>query len=91
MYADAVEAGALGGKLCGAGGGGFLLLFVPPRKRRLVRRALSNLLYVPMTFESLGSQITYFSEEAPYDQPVMDVTQIDTARTRIKAGELVPL
>ena len=42
MYDAAMEAGAMGGKLCGAGGGGFLLLFVPPRKRRMIRRALKD-------------------------------------------------
>ncbi|MFC1760949.1 kinase [Planctomycetota bacterium] len=66
MYDDARKAGALGGKLCGAGGGGFLLLFVPPRKRRLVQRALGRLLYVPIEFESLGSQITFYAPQEPY-------------------------
>ena len=66
MYDTAIKAGALGGKLCGAGGGGFLLMFVPPRKRRLVQRALSKLLYVPFQFENLGAQITYYAPEQPY-------------------------
>ena len=66
MYATALEAGAIGGKLCGAGGGGFMLLFVPPRKQRLVRQALKRLLYVPFRFETLGSQIILYASEEPY-------------------------
>ena len=66
MYDTALEAGAIGGKLCGAGGGGFMLLFVPPRKQRLVRQALKNLLYVPFRFETLGSQIILYAGEDPY-------------------------
>jgi D-glycero-alpha-D-manno-heptose-7-phosphate kinase len=66
MYDTALKAGAVGGKLCGAGGGGFLLLFVPPRKRRLVQRALNKLLYVPFHFETLGSQITLYANQEPY-------------------------
>ncbi len=66
MYATALEAGAIGGKLCGAGGGGFMLLFVPPRKQRLVRQALKSLLYVPFRFETLGSQIILYASEEPY-------------------------
>jgi D-glycero-alpha-D-manno-heptose-7-phosphate kinase len=63
MYDIAVKAGALGGKLCGAGGGGFLLLFVPPRKQRMVLRALQNLLHAPFRFETLGSHITLYANE----------------------------
>jgi len=66
MYDTALEAGAIGGKLCGAGGGGFMLLFVPPRKQRLVRQALKQLLYVPFRFETLGSQIILYAGEEPY-------------------------
>jgi D-glycero-alpha-D-manno-heptose-7-phosphate kinase len=66
MYATALETGAVGGKLCGAGGGGFMLLFVPPRKQRLVRQALKQLLHVPFRFETLGSQIILYASEDPY-------------------------
>ncbi len=61
IYDTAIKAGALGGKLCGAGGGGFMLLFVPPRRQRMVKEALKNLLYVPFHFETLGSQITLYA------------------------------
>ncbi len=63
MYDTALNAGALGGKLCGAGGGGFMLLFVPPRKQRIVRKALRDFLYVPFRFENLGSHITLYANE----------------------------
>jgi D-glycero-alpha-D-manno-heptose-7-phosphate kinase len=66
MYNTALKAGAIGGKLCGAGGGGFMLLFVPPRKQRIVKKALKEFLHVPFHFESLGSQITLYANQEPY-------------------------
>lgn len=62
-YARAKEAGALGGKVTGAGGGGFLLLFVPPARQPEVLDALPELLHVPFRFESTGSQIIFFDPE----------------------------
>lgn len=56
-YKTAILAGALGGKLLGAGGGGFLLLFVEPDKQERVRKHLSHLLEVPFKFENMGTQI----------------------------------
>ncbi|MBI2321132.1 MAG: kinase [Chloroflexi bacterium] len=66
MYQAARAAGALGGKLLGAGGGGFMLLFVRPSRQRAVRRALARLLHVPFTFEFLGSQIIFYDREQEY-------------------------
>jgi D-glycero-alpha-D-manno-heptose-7-phosphate kinase len=66
MYEHARAAGAIGGKLIGAGGGGFLLLFVPPDRREAVRRKLDSLIHVPFRFESSGSQIIFFDREAEY-------------------------
>jgi len=60
IYEEAINAGALGGKLLGAGGGGFVLFFVEPEFQSKVREKLRNLLYVPFKFESLGSQIIYY-------------------------------
>lgn len=57
LYERARAAGAVGGKLTGAGGGGFLLLFVPPRKRAAVLQALEQYIHVPFAFDSAGSQI----------------------------------
>ncbi len=66
VYEAALAAGALGGKLAGAGGGGFLLLFVPPDRQREVRTALNALTYVPFRFEYSGSQIIFYDLEEEY-------------------------
>lgn len=65
IYAAARQAGALGGKLLGAGGGGFMLLFARPADQPRIRARLKKLLYVPFSMESLGSQIVYY---APYTE-----------------------
>ncbi|MEI6493135.1 MAG: kinase [Verrucomicrobiota bacterium] len=65
-YALARGAGALGGKLLGAGGGGFLLVFAPPERRRHVEKALSHFLHVPFDFEPSGSQIVLYDPEQDY-------------------------
>lgn len=62
LYSRAREAGALGGKLVGAGGGGFMLFCVPPERQEAVREALSEVVWVPVKFEREGSKIIYFSE-----------------------------
>jgi D-glycero-alpha-D-manno-heptose-7-phosphate kinase len=56
-YRLALEAGAIGGKICGAGGGGFLLFIVPRLRHGPVRRALSDLCELPVGPEVHGSQI----------------------------------
>jgi len=66
IYNMARSAGAIGGKLTGAGGGGFMLLFVPPEKQLKVREKLSNLIYVPFKFEFFGSQIVFFNNQEDY-------------------------
>ena len=60
-YLKARQAGAIGGKLCGAGGGEFLMLFVPPEKQESVKAALHELLHVPFRFEFHGTQIVFNS------------------------------
>lgn len=60
IYASARKAGAIGGKLLGAGGGGFMLLFVEPEKQASVRQALHHLIHVPFQFEMTGSQVIYY-------------------------------
>ncbi len=60
-------AGAIGGKLTGAGGGGFLLLFVPPAQHQRVREALRRLLWLPFDFEFAGSQIIFYTHERDYE------------------------
>jgi len=66
IYQAAMEAGASGGKLLGAGGGGFMLFFAKPEKQRMVREKLGKLLYVPINFQNLGSQIVYYAPEQNY-------------------------
>lgn len=61
VYEIAIKVGALGGKLLGAGGGGCILFFVEPKNQSKVKEKLKNLLYVPLKFESLGSQIIYYA------------------------------
>lgn len=61
IYETARRAGALGGKICGAGGGGFLTLYVPPDRQPCVKEALKGLLLVPFRFETLGSHIVHYS------------------------------
>jgi D-glycero-alpha-D-manno-heptose-7-phosphate kinase len=68
LYDRAREAGALGGKLTGAGGGGFLLLFVDPENQLAVRQALGDRLHVPFRFETAGSQVIFYEPEADYDE-----------------------
>jgi len=63
MYQEAMDNGALGGKLSGAGGGGLLLLYVPLEKQKRVKKKLSKLLHIPFNFETHGSQIIHSSED----------------------------
>ncbi|WP_428939599.1 kinase [Fontivita pretiosa] len=66
LYHRARAAGAIGGKLTGAGGGGFLLLFVEPRRQDDVRAELTELIHVPFKFEFSGSQIIYYEPDQDY-------------------------
>jgi len=63
IYETATGAGALGGKLLGAGGGGFILLYVPKNRQKIVKEKLSKLIYVPFHFEQEGSRIVYFQPD----------------------------
>jgi D-glycero-alpha-D-manno-heptose-7-phosphate kinase len=62
IYQAGIDAGALGGKILGAGGGGFILFYVRAENRAMVLRALSNLLHVPFRFDTLGTQLIYYRE-----------------------------
>lgn len=63
VYQKAMQAGALGGKLLGAGGGGFLLFYVEPERQNAVRKALKELLYVPFLFENTGTTVVHYTAE----------------------------
>ncbi len=66
IYAQAREAGALGGKLTGAGGGGFMLLFARPELHARIIAQLRQLIHVPFHIEFSGSQIIFFDPENDY-------------------------
>ena len=61
IYSAGMNAGAIGGKLLGAGGGGFMLFYVPKDKQEKVKNTLKNKLHVPFRFEFTGSKIIYYS------------------------------
>ncbi len=63
LYRKGIAAGALGGKLLGAGGGGFLLFYVRPEMRENVMHEMKNLLHVPFCFENGGTRVIHYSPE----------------------------
>lgn len=63
LYDTAIKAGAIGGKVIGAGGGGFMLLFCEPHMQPFVRKALDRLLFVPFQLESYGSHVIIGDEK----------------------------
>lgn len=63
LYSKGIAAGALGGKLLGAGGGGFLVFYVQPEYRESVMKAMSDLLYIPFRFEDGGTRVIHYSPE----------------------------
>jgi D-glycero-alpha-D-manno-heptose-7-phosphate kinase len=70
IYARAQRAGAIGGKLLGAGGGGFMLFFVKPEDKIRLCEGLKDLLLVPFQFENSGSQIIFY-DNSNYSQMAM--------------------
>lgn len=66
IYERALAAGAIGGKLTGAGGGGFMLLFAPPEKQARIREALAELISVPFRFEFAGSQLVFYDPQEDF-------------------------
>lgn len=71
LYEKGKRAGALGGKLLGAGGGGFLLFYVRPERQDAVKDALRNLLYVPFQFENSGTCVIHYTPEH-YEESVAE-------------------
>ena len=64
LYAKGINAGALGGKLLGAGGGGFLLFYVRPENRARLKEAMHGLVHVPFEFENGGSRVIHYTPES---------------------------
>lgn len=67
IYERAIAAGAIGGKLLGAGGGGFMVLFVPPERQPRVREELGHLVHVPFRFDFTGSQVIFYDPEENFE------------------------
>lgn len=63
LYQQGRKAGAVGGKLLGAGGGGFILFVAPPDRHQAIRAVMGNLLEVPFAFEPTGSTVIFESQE----------------------------
>ena len=63
LYDKGLKAGALGGKLLGAGGGGFLVFYVEPDKQEKVKKAMRDLLHIPFEFEDGGTRVIHYSPE----------------------------
>jgi len=59
LYEMALDAGATGGKIAGAGGGGFLLLYCPSDRQHVVREVLSELKELPFSLERDGSKVIF--------------------------------
>ena len=59
IYNLAIQKGALGGKLLGAGGGGFFLLYVPREKQKKFLQYFKKFVHIPFNFENLGSKIIF--------------------------------
>ena len=64
LYDKGIKAGALGGKLLGAGGGGFLVFYVQPEKQDAVMKAMADFLYVPFRFEDGGTRVVHYTPES---------------------------
>ena len=63
LYEKGIKAGALGGKLLGAGGGGFLVFYVQPEKQESVKLAMEDLMYIPFEFEDSGTRVIHYTPE----------------------------
>lgn len=63
LYARGVKAGAVGGKLLGAGGGGFLLFYVPAEYQESVQIAMQDMMYIPFKFETGGTRVIHYTPE----------------------------
>ena len=64
LYQKGLNAGALGGKLLGAGGGGFLVFYVQPEMQERVKKAMKDLMYIPFEFEDGGTRVIHYTPES---------------------------
>ncbi|NGZ28291.1 MAG: hypothetical protein G8345_15540, partial [Magnetococcales bacterium] len=70
IYHEAIQAGASGGKLMGAGGGGFMFFVVRPALQKRVRERLRKLVHVDFRFDYTGSKILIFDPDKPTPHPI---------------------
>lgn len=71
LYERGMKAGALGGKLLGAGGGGFFVFYVPKERKDKVMEVMKDLLYVPFAFENTGTSVIHYTSESYIPQDSM--------------------
>ena len=91
IYDAGRSAGALGGKLLGAGGGGFMLFFVPPGRREALRKRLKKLLCIPFKFSTRGSHVVLYEPEKLYDQSLAsERSQIYSTENESNSHSVVP-
>lgn len=64
LYEKGIAAGALGGKLLGAGGGGFLVFYVQPEYQQAVKNSMNELMFIPFEFENGGTRVIHYSPES---------------------------
>jgi D-glycero-alpha-D-manno-heptose-7-phosphate kinase len=88
IYEAGRSAGALGGKLLGAGGGGFMLFFVPPERRRELRLRLQKLLCIPFGLSNRGSHVVVYEPEEVYDKSLTDERGLVYGRSNGSAAEI---
>jgi GHMP kinases C terminal len=96
IYEAGISAGALGGRLLGAGGGGFMLFYVRPERREALRTRLKKLLCVPLAFSNRGSHVVVYEPEEAYDKSLATErraiyapeTSVPVAEQAIEAGSV---
>lgn len=87
IYETGRSAGALGGKLLGAGGGGFMLFFVAPERRKELRMRLKNLLCVPFSFSNRGSHVVVHEPDQIYDKSLTAERFEVYAQNEVRSGD----
>ena len=91
IYDAGLSAGALGGKLLGAGGGGFMLFFVPPERRRELRMRLRNLLCIPLALTSRGSHVVVYEPEEVYDKSLTDERCLVYGKSNVDGAQVLSM
>lgn len=87
IYEAGLNAGAVGGKLLGAGGGGFMLFFVPPERRAALRMRLQKLLCIPFALSNRGSHIVVLEPEEVYDKSLANERSLVYGKSSPEAAE----